>query len=122
MSIEKMIDQAGTTADVQTLTTSRDSGGGVSEAYADRLTAQPIRIRAKSGNELVQLGAERVVSTHRMYFKIKDVDGNKTVVNEKDQIVVKDKDKVTLGTFDVDFSDNPNELGQFIQVDATQRV
>jgi len=117
-----MIDKAGTVADVKTLATARDSGGGITESYNTRLGDEPVRIRALSGNEIKQLGADRVVSTHRMYFKIKDTSGAEMVINEKDRIVVKNSAGKTLGTFDLGFVDNPHELDKFIQVDATQRV
>lgn len=123
MSVSAMIDRAGTVADIQTLDdTVRGTSGGVKEAYATRLPAEPLRIRARSGREEKQLGTERVISTHRAYFKIKDLKGNKMVINAKDRIIVKDKKGVAIGTFDAQFVDNPNQLNKYIQVDLVQRV
>lgn len=114
MSIENFIDQAGTVAEISTVVATQDVGGGVVETPTLAAT-EPVRIRQLSGDEVKSLGADRILSTHRMYFK------NGVSIAEKDQVTVKDEDGTTIGAFDITFVDDPHKLKRFQQVDATQR-
>ena len=120
MSLASLVKQAGTTATITQQTAGRDSGGGVSITDgAVRLQDEPVRLRTLTGSEQKQLGAERVISTHRAYFVVSD---ESKAIAETDKCVVSDKDATALGTYEVDFVDNPHQLGRFIQVDLTLRA
>ena len=88
MSFESLLNA---TATIQRATKTKDSLSGVVETWADNATGVPCRVVQLSGREQQLRGAEGVISSHRVFFKLA-VD-----VTEKDRVVVADL------TYDVNF-------------------
>jgi len=107
--------------DVQTLSTSQDSMLGMNESYTTRLLEQPCRVRVLSAREMVQLGSEKNVATHRFYFeKGTDVRGTDRITNVQ---TIRNGQTVSTDTnnYDVVFPTDPNRMGKFVQCDAILR-
>jgi len=109
------------TCDVYTLSTSKDSMGGINESYTARLTDLPCRVRLLAAKEQVAMGREEDRTTHRFYF------GSEQDFRSTDRIknVKKFRKGQEVGTdtnnYDVVFPHDVDRMSRFIQCDAALR-
>lgn len=118
MCIESLLNA---TCDVYTLTTGQSSMGGVTDSFTKRLMDRPCRVRALRGTERVILGGEKVEATHRIYFAA----GTEINATDRIQNIVKFKDGVKQDAdtnyYDVQFQDDVDRAGVYVQVDVILR-
>ncbi len=120
MDILPALLRAGTIAEIKRdKAPTQSSTGSTVENQKTISRDNPVRVRQLSprANEVKDLGAERGLTTHRLYF-LPDVD----VENTDTVIITRRGTTEVIGTFDMGPTEDPHELGEHKTGDAKQRI
>ena len=94
----------------------RDSSGSWTRTGVEVHANVPCRIRAKTGIEQAVLGKLGSETTHRIYCETTH-NGSAIELNPEVHYII-------IGTteYDITFPNDPHEVGDFLQIDVTQRT